>query len=327
MSTPPPGLTVVTGAAGFIGRHLVAELTERGYPVRAIVRSGSAPLPQHPALKVREVRDILAAPWSELLGGADAVVHLAAVAHRGAPDEAEQRRVSAVNVDVVEELTRAAAGAGLRRLIFLSSVGVLGASSGAGAFDAHSVPAPHDFYSHTKLRAEHTAAAASAHSSLQLCIVRAPMVFGPQAPGNFARLLGAVRHRIPLPLASVSNRRSLISVWNLCDLLTTCLAHPRAPLAPVLAADEESVSTAQLVRLCAEALGTRARLFALPVALLRLACTLLGRPADFERLCGSLVIDSRETYARLDWQPPLTLREGLRRTAAAMRMTRGPTAR
>jgi nucleoside-diphosphate-sugar epimerase len=307
---------VVTGAAGFIGRHLVRELTDRGHAVRAIVRAGNAPLPAHGVLEIRQIRDILGAPWTELLSGADSVVHLAAVAHRGAPDSAKQRRVSAVNVDAVEELTRAAANLGLRRLIFLSSIGVLGATSGAGAFGADTEPAPHDFYSDTKLRAERIAAA-SVHSSLQLCIVRAPMVFGPGAPGNFARLVSYVRRGIPLPLGSVRNRRSLISAWNLCDLIATCLVHPRACAAPVLAADAEAVSTPQLVRLCAEALGTRALLLPLPVQLLRLTCNILGRHAEFERLCGSLVIDTRETCARLGWDAPLTLREGLRRTLAS----------
>jgi nucleoside-diphosphate-sugar epimerase len=312
---------VITGASGFIGRHLVAELLGRGRAVRALVRHASrARLPAHPRLEVCEIADILDAPWGELLAGGDSLVHLAAIAHRGAPRRpSEERRVRAVNRNAVGEITCAACACRLRRMVLLSSIGVLGANSGSGAYRSDSPPAPHDFYSLTKLEGERLAAEESRGAALSVCIVRAPLVFGPDAPGNFARLLAWTRRGVPLPFAAIGNRRSLVSVWNLCDLIALCLEHPDADRAPVLAGDDEAPSTPELLRRCAQLLGTRARLVAAPVPVLRAAASVFGRAADFERLCGSLVIDTGETRERLGWRPPLTLDEGLRRTLAGAR--------
>ena len=313
-----PGVVVVTGANGFIGRHLVAELTRRGYVVRVVVRQRSSRFEDHSAIEIREVRDIVNAPWGELLAGAEAIVHLAAIAHCANPGSTQEaQRIRAVNVEAVADLTRGAAAARVRRMVLLSSIGVLGATSGATAFDDASTPAPHDFYSRTKLDAERAAADASAGSLLQLCVVRAPLVFGPAAPGNFGRLIACIRRGIPLPLGAIDNRRSLISVWNLSDLLITCVTHPRAAERPILAADDEVVSTPELVRLCAGFLDTRARLIPVPIALLRLGCRMLGRQADFDRLCGSLTVDTRQMHERLGWIARFDLREGLRLAVAS----------
>ena len=313
----PPGI-VVTGAGGFIGRYLVAELAARGHRVRAIVRNAGRRPAAHPAIEVREIDSVLGAAWPELLAGHQAVIHLAAIAHRAPPStRGAEAQLHAINADAVEQLTRAAAAAGLDRLLLLSSIGVLGSSSGSTAFDERSVPAPHDLYARSKLAGEAAAARASAASALQLCIVRAPMVFGPDAPGNFARLIAYIRRGLPLPLAGIDNRRSLISVWNLCDLLLTCLTHAGATLAPVLAAEDECPSTPELIRRCAAALGRPARLFYVSPKLLQLACRKFGRDADYQRLADSLVIDTRESYRRLNWRPPLGLTEGLRRALQA----------
>jgi nucleoside-diphosphate-sugar epimerase len=306
---------VVTGAGGFIGRHLVAELAARGQRVRALVRTAGRRPAAHPSVEVREIDDVLSAPWPELLAGSGAVVHLAALAHRAPPSTAQaQAQVYATNRDAVARLTHAAIAARLERLVLVSSVGVLGASSGGGAFDERSRPAPHDLYTRSKLAGEEAAARASAGSALQLCIVRPPLVFGPDAPGNFARLTRYVERGLPLPLAGIDNRRSLISVWNLCDLLLTCLTHAQATSTPVLAADDEALSTPQLIRRCAQMLGRPARLFYVAPRLLQLTCRALGRQADYQRLCDSLVVDTSESCRRLGWRPPLTLSAGLMRS-------------
>ncbi len=145
-------------------------------------------------------------------------------------------------------------------------------------------------------------------------MVRAPLVFGPKAPGDFGRLVASIQHGGPLPLGAIRNRRSLVSVWNLCDLLIACLTHPAAPGAPLLVADAPAVSTPELVRLCAEMLGVTARLWPVPVGVLRLAAAAAGREVDFMRLCGSLTVDDRDTRRRLGWAPPLDLRAGLRQS-------------
>jgi nucleoside-diphosphate-sugar epimerase len=292
---------------------LIAALCARGYAVRALVRR-SAVLEAGPNVEIREIGDIAQTNWPEALHGVDAIVHLAAMAHRGAPrDEAEAQRVRTVNVTAVARLTEAAAARDVRRLILLSSIGVLGADSGTSAFDGSSPAAPHDYYSQTKLDAEHAAESAAANSTLQLCIVRPPLVYGPNAPGNFGRLIRWLARGTPLPFGAIHNQRSLISVWNLCDFLITCLSNSGAVGKPLVIADEETISTTELLRLCAGLMERPARLLPVPAAVLRTAGGILGRRADIERLCATLVVNTRDTYLRTGWRAPKSLREELRR--------------
>jgi nucleoside-diphosphate-sugar epimerase len=309
----PLPLILVTGATGFVGRHLIAALSARGHAVRALVRQGAV-LDTGPNVEICEVGDITQTNWPEALHGVDAIVHLAAIAHRGSPrDEADANRVRSVNVSAVAELAAAAGTLGIRRLILLSSIGVLGADSGDSTFDGLSGPAPHDAYSQSKLDAERAAENAAANSTLELCIVRPPLVYGPHAPGNFGRLIRWVAKGIPLPLGAIHNRRSLISVWNLCDCLITCLSSPGAVGKPLVVADEETISTSELLRLCARLMERPARLLPVPAALLRLTGGVLGRRADIERLCGSLVVNTHDTYLRTGWRAPRSLGDELRR--------------
>jgi nucleoside-diphosphate-sugar epimerase len=312
-STRPVPLVLVTGATGFVGRHLIAELRARGHAVRAMVRRGSV-FDLGPSVEICEVGNINRVHWPEALQGVDAIVHLAAVAHRGSPrDEAEARRVRSVNVAAVAELTAAAAALSVRRLILLSSIGVLGTDSGNSAFDGSSPAAPHDFYSQSKLDAERAAENAAVDSTLELCIIRPPLVYGPGAPGNFGRMIQWLAKGTPLPLGAIHNQRSLISVWNLCDCVIAFLSGPGAVGKPLVVADEETISTTELLRLCARLMERPARLLPAPVALLRLAGSILGRRVDIERLCGSLVVDTRDTYVRTGWRAPKTLQDELRR--------------
>lgn len=303
---------VVTGATGFIGRHLVAWLLARGHAVRAVTRSGGA---VSPGAERHEIDDIVGTNWKPILSGADAVLHTAAMAHRGKPvSDAERQRIRAVNVEATGDLTAAANSSNVRRMILLSSIGVLGAESGDKAFNESSLPAPHDFYSATKLESELLSASVAARGRLELSIVRPPLVFGPDAPGNFGRLMSCMRRGIPMPLGAINNRRSLVSVWNLCDFLTMSLTAAGAVGAPLLVADEESVSTAEILRRCGRILGNTLPVVPVPVALLRLAGAAFGRQADIQRLCGSLIVDTRNSQARTGWRPLLSLDEGLYRT-------------
>jgi nucleoside-diphosphate-sugar epimerase len=280
--------------------------------VRALTRRG-ATLDANAQLEILEIGDIADVDWPKVLHGADALVHLAAVAHRGAPrNEADAHLIRAVNVSAVTHLTASAASVGVRRLVLMSSIGVLGADSGTAAFDGSTAAAPHDFYSQTKRDAELAATSAAAGSQLELCIVRPPLVYGPDAPGNFGRMVRWVARGIPLPLGAIHNQRSLISVWNLCDFLMNCLSNPGAVGSPLVVADEETISTSSLLRLCARIMGRRERLVSVPAALLRLAGGILGRGADIDRLCGSLVVNSSDTYERTGWRAPMPLSEGLR---------------
>jgi nucleoside-diphosphate-sugar epimerase len=281
--------------------------------VRALTRR-AATLDASAQLDILEIGDISDVDWPKVLHGADALVHLAAVAHRGPPrDEADARLIRAVNVSAVTRLAASAAALGLRRLVFMSSIGVLGADSGTAAFDGSTAAAPHDFYSQTKRDAELAATSVASRSQLELCIVRPPLVYGPDAPGNFGRMVKWVAKGIPLPLGAIHNRRSMISVWNLCDFLITCLSSPGAVGKPLVVADEETTSTSELLRMCARLTDRPACLLPVPAALLRLAGRILGRRADVDRLCGSLAVNTRDTYLRTGWRAPKSLPDELRR--------------
>ncbi|MEA3195342.1 MAG: UDP-N-acetyl-alpha-D-quinovosamine dehydrogenase [Betaproteobacteria bacterium] len=269
---------LVTGATGFVGRALCAELRDSGWQVVA----GDQRQPG----------------WEGALQGVDALVHLAAVVHtRGS--EAHYRQV---NVEATERLALAAKRAGVRRLVFVSTIKVNGEETPVDRpFRAADAPAPQDAYARSKWQAEQRLAGVS---GLEVVVVRPPLVYGPGVRANFRRLLQLVDTGVPLPFASIRNRRSLIYVGNLAALLRRCAEHPRAAGATLLAADGEDVSTPDLVQRMGAALGRPARLLPFPAFLLP------------SRLTGSLTVDATETGERLEWQPPYPVDEGLARTVA-----------
>lgn len=309
---------LVTGATGFVGRELLAALLQRpGMQVRAAVRAAAAPLPaQAQAQVVGELGT--SAAWAQALSGCDAVVHLAARVHllraRGADSDAEFARVNAA---ATLELATQALSAGVRQFVFLSSVKVNGERTGHGeAFGGQDPPAPLDAYARSKLAAEQGLRELARESGLELSVVRAPLVYGPGVRANFLRLLHWVERERLLPLGAVRNRRSLVSVWNLCSLLVRLLEQPRASAGDAwMVCDGEDLSTPELVRRLAGAMQRRARLVSVPQRLLRLGAALTGHAAEVARLCDSLVVDSADTCARLNWSAPVSVAEGLRRTA------------
>lgn len=307
---------VVTGASGFVGTALCRELLARGHAVRAAVRHSNAPATAE--LQNLRVPDIAAEfDRSTLLGSADAVVHLAAIAHRGA-SEAELRRV---NVDATLRLAEAAAGR-VRRFVFLSSVKVHGEDSGTGAFRESDAPRPRDAYGRSKLAAEQGLTELADRTGLELIVIRPPLVYGPGVKANFLRLLRWVDSGWPLPFGSLNNRRSLIGSGNLVDAIARCVEHPAAN-GPFLVSDAEPVSTAALVSSIASALERRARLVRVPAVLLRAAGALACHSDEMRRLTGNLVVDTSRMFRVLDWRPPLSLEEGLADTARWFRMLAG----
>lgn len=305
---------LVTGAAGFVGRALVARLQTEG-EVRAAVRS---PVPL-PGVEVFPLGDIgPSTRWADCLEGVDVVVHLAGRAHVLGKDAAADMEVfRRVNVSGSESLARAALRAGVRRLVFVSTVGVLGRSTPPGeALNDASPPRPMGAYAATKWEAEESLRRLLTGTGVELTILRPPLVYGPRAPGNFGRLARLVASGLPLPLASIRNRRSFISLENLCDALALACVHPAAAGRTFLVADGEDVSTPELVRGMAAALGRSPRLFPVPPELFRWICRAVGRVELAERLADSLVLDSSLIRRTLDWRPPCSLAEGLRRSLA-----------
>jgi nucleoside-diphosphate-sugar epimerase len=312
MEDPRP--VIVLGGAGFIGRALTARLAASGIPVVAITRRA---VDLGPAITGRAIGTLSAASdWPALLADGRAVVHLASRAHRPA-GPSENWIVD--EAALATALTRAAVQSGIERLVLLSSIKVHGETSGSVPIRASDPPAPADAYGRAKLQIE-AAMARDATPRTSLTVLRPPLVYGPGVKANFLALLRLVDRGFPLPFASIENRRSLISVDNLVDLIVLCLSHPAAAGQVFGARDDEEVSTPRLIAEIARQLGRPARLFPCPPAALRGAARLLGRGNAAERLLGSLRLDDSATRKILGWQPRLALADGI---AATCRWFRG----
>jgi nucleoside-diphosphate-sugar epimerase len=301
----------VTGATGFIGQALCDTLAAAGRPLRRVVRTRAAAMPD--AVAIGDIGP--ATDWRGALEGARCVVHLAARTHvmreSAADPLAEYRRA---NVESTLRLAREAAAAGVRRLVFMSSIKVNGESTRRPYTEADP-PRPEDAYGVSKWETEQALAGVAAATGLEVVVLRPPLVYGPGVKGNFLRLLRIVAREERLPLASVANRRSLVYVGNLADAVVAAIDAPGAAGRTFLAADPEDVSTPDLVRAIAQALGTRPRLLPCPVALLHLGAMLAGRRGDVERLTGSLQVDASALKRELGWRPRATLAQGLEDTA------------
>lgn len=260
--------------------------------------------------------------WRQALAGADGVVHLAARVHLMRDDARNPLAVyREVNTAATLSLARQAAAAGIRRLVFLSSVKVNG--EGCDRPYSDSDPAsPQDAYAHSKWEAEEGLRSIAAQTGLEVAILRPPLVYGPGVRANFLRLMRWVSGGVPLPLASVRNRRSLVFVGNLVSAVESCLMHPAAAGKTFLVSDGPPVSTAELVSDMAFALGIPDRSWPLPPIALRLVGVLLGRSEVVGRLLDSLVVDDAALRHDLGWQPPWTRAEGLRVTAEWFRNLR-----
>jgi nucleoside-diphosphate-sugar epimerase len=313
---------LVTGSTGFVGSHLLPVLQAQGWRVRTAMRSEAASLPA--GVEPCVVGDLADHPdLGQALAGADAVIHLAGRAHvmRETATDAEAAFHRA-NVDATRHLAEQAAAAGVRRFVFLSSIKVNGERTGEAPFTADDPPAPEDAYGRSKWAAEQALHEIAAATGLEVAIIRPPLVYGPGVKGNFPRLLRLVERGIPLPLAGVHNRRSLVGVWNLCDLIATAARQPAAAGETFLVSDQYDLSTPDLVRLIAAAMGRPARLFSFPVGALRLAARAAGQGGAVERLVGSLQVDSSKATRLLGWTPSVAVDEGLRRTVAWYRSSR-----
>jgi UDP-glucose 4-epimerase len=224
----------------------------------------------------------------------------------------EYRRV---NVDGTEALACAAAKQGVRRMVFVSTVGVNGLSTSGRPFTEGDPPDPQDPYAVSKSQAEEALRSVAAKTGLEIAIVRPPMVYGPGVRANFLRLMRLVDRGVPLPLPDTENRRSLIGVENLADFLVRCASHPGAANETFMVSDGEDVSTRELIARLARALGRSARFLPVPEVLVRRVARLVGKEAVLRGLFGSLTVSSDKARQRLGWKPPVTLDSGLAATA------------
>jgi len=265
-----------------------------------------------------QVGDLAAcADWSGALGDVSVVVHAAARVH--VMDDtvinplAEFRRV---NVDGTLNLARQAAASGIRRFIFISSIKVNGESTPLGhPFTTEDTSGPQDPYGISKHEAELGLRQLATETGMEVVIIRPPLVYGPGVKANFQSMMRWLQRGIPLPFGAIHNKRSLVALDNLVDLIITCLDHPAAANQTFLAADGEDLSTTELLRRMGHALGKPARLIPVPASLLEAGAALLGRRDMAQRLCGSLQVDISKAKPLLGWSPPISVDEGLRRAA------------
>jgi nucleoside-diphosphate-sugar epimerase len=305
---------LVTGANGFIGSALCANLKDQRLPVCAAVRSMYLQPTDLPTFSVGDLSS--QTDWTPALLNVEQVIHLAARVHVmndvSADPMAEFRRV---NVEATLNLARQAATAGVKRFIYLSSIKVNGEHTYLNQrFTADDVAAPQDSYAVSKYEAEEALKRLGAETGIEIVIIRPPLVYGPGVKANFASMMRWLARGIPLPLAAMThNRRSMVALDNLIDLIVTSLHHPLAANQTFLVSDGEDISTVDLLQRTSAAMGKSARLFYIPQKLFYLLTTVTNTQGMYQRLCGSLVIDMAKTRQLLNWQPPLSVDEGLRR--------------
>ncbi|MDP9201192.1 MAG: NAD-dependent epimerase/dehydratase family protein [Gemmatimonadota bacterium] len=297
-----------------IGGAVVRRALARGLQVRGVGRRPRSWISDYLAVgDIGEHTD-----WREALQGVDAVIHAAGLAHVADADSAELRRT---NVLAVSQLARACAKSGVRRLVFLSTAKVHGERTEGKAFCESDLPAPEDPYAASKWEAEQRIWEIGARASLEVTVVRSPLVYGPEVKANFLALLKLVDRGMPLPFGAVRNERSLIFVENLADLLVECARSPLAAAETFLAAEGPPVSTPRLVKLLAEALRKPARLVPIPPRVLRWLFKIAGRADVSDRLLSSFAIDGAHARERLGWAPPTPMRSGIETTCAWYRET------
>lgn len=313
------GKVLISGSSGFVGQELCRELLARGVTVIGAVRkkAASPPLGSDSFTQIETGEIGPATDWSAALAGIDAVFHLAARVHvmrdTAADPLAEFRRT---NTLTTENFARAAALHGVRRFVYVSTVKVNGEETRDGqVFAPSDSPAPQDAYAVSKWEAEQALHRIAKETGMEVVIMRPPLVYGVGVKGNFAQMLSVVARGIPLPLASIENRRSLVFVGNLVDALIACASHPAAAGQTYLVSDGEDVSTPELLRQLASAMDVSCRIFPCPPTLLHFAGGLVGKSQQVERLLGSLQVDSAKIRRDLNWVPPYSLQQGLRETA------------
>ena len=306
---------LVTGASGFVGSALSLHLAANGFAVIRAVRRSTVGSQSDSEIAVGSINALT--DWRAAIGSCSIIVHTAAHVHitaNKAVDSLEEFR--RVNVEGTINLATQAAAAGVKRFIYFSSIGVNGSETSGAPFTAEDIPAPYSPYTQSKYEAECALRALLHDSKMQLVIIRAPLVYDSKAPGHFKQLLDLVRKGIPLPFGAIQNRRSFVSLDNLVDFVRVCCEHPSAAGETLLVSDGDDLSTPELIRCLGDGMLRKTLLVPVPIDILFVMASLVGKNEQLRKLCSSLTICIDKTTQLLAWHPPVLSRWALKRAAA-----------
>lgn len=316
---------LITGATGFIGESLCKFLSNSNKSIIGTVYSAKSFL-KHAGIEYKFIGDISLNPkWRDTLVGVDCIIHCAGRAHIMSKKKNDQSKIyHSVNVKGTKQLAEQAVNCGVKKIIFLSSIKVNGESTSneeicnikdgiKKKFTQKDLPAPQDAYAISKLEAENVLWEISSRTGLEIVVIRLPLVYGYAAKGNLGRLIKLIESGIPLPLDMIKNQRSMIGIDNLVHLLNHCIDRADANGKTFLVSDGQDLSTPQLIKLIASSMGRKANLFPVPLFLLKLLGSIFGKRKEINRLVGSLRIDINYTKEILNWTPPISVEDGIRR--------------
>lgn len=302
---------LVTGAGGFVGAYLVKTLLENAIHVKALSTRPIETLALH-SYKL-SLRSEFLCEDVKFLNGVNCIVHLAGLAHRKGLDVPSEEEYMQVNYHYPLKLARLAVDNGVKRFVFVSTIGVCGGAN-TSPFDFRSPSCPVGDYAQSKYRAEQALTDFAKKTGLELVIIRPPLVYGKGAPGNFAALLSVAKKNLPLPLGSLGNSRSFVYVENLVDLIKLCTEDPKAANEIFLVSDGSDISSSDFLKMLIRASGQRPLLFPFSVKILKSLAWITGRGSDFEKFSSSLTLDIEHTKSTLSWSPPVSLDDGIRRS-------------
>jgi nucleoside-diphosphate-sugar epimerase len=303
---------LITGSSGYIGKELSRSLIEKGVSVIQCVRLiTNKNKPSHNFVLIGDISSFNS--WNSVLKGVDVVIHLAAIAHNYKNDVKSAKRVKLINTEATLRLGRASVKSGIKKFIYISSIGVLGNSTKDGSFNNYSKYNPKDLYAESKMEAEIGLKKSIKSSNTELIIVRPPIVYGPGSPGNFNRLLKLVDTRLPLPFQAMCEKKSMISLDNLCDFLIK-LTLKKSPVGntELIISDDSDWSTSELITIMYRKLKRRRMLFYLPKNLLYVIFYLFGKSAEIEKMSTPLKINDKSTREAINWAPIQSPESGLK---------------
>ena len=304
---------LITGASGFIGQNLIKNSLKLNYLVCGMTRK-PLDFKNYSNLKFFFIDDINSKEkFNEALQGIDCVIHCAGKTNSSCKIDS----LNLVNVEFTKNLAECSVRAGVKRFIFLSSIKVNGESTNKNnkikSFKHHDEPNPQDSYAISKIEAEKLLRGIALKAGLELVVIRLPLVYGSGVKGNLKRLIKLIKLRVPLPFKGIKNKRSLIGIDNVVDLIIRCIEHPNAEGKTFLASDGIDLSTPELMKLIASNMGQSIKVFSFPMILLKFLGFIFRKQSEIERLTGSLQIDINHTKKTLNWTPPLSVEEGIRR--------------